>query len=115
MTTPPLSTALRAGAGTLIAQVLLQVLWHAWLVPASRPVLALAVLPLLPALWVGIDNPRRGVLIGGIVSLFYFCHGIVELFDGAARMPAAIEVSLSVAIVGALGWETRQRKRTTKG
>ncbi len=108
------SAALRAGAGALIAQILLQVFWHAWLVPAPRAALALALLPLLPALWVGIDNLRRGVLIGGIVSLFYFCHGIVELFDGTARVPAAIEVSLSVAVIGALGWDTRQRKRAVK-
>lgn len=114
MTTPPLSTAMRTGAGALIAQILLQVFWHAWLVPASRPALALAVLPLLPALWVGIDNLRRGVLIGGIVSLFYFCHGIVELFDGAARVPAAIEILLSVTVIAALGWDTRQRKRAVK-
>jgi uncharacterized membrane protein len=111
---PPQSAALRAGAGALIAQILLQIFWHAWLAPASRAALALALLPLLPALWVCIDNLRRGVLIGGIVSLFYFCHGIVELLDGAARVPAAIEIALSVAVVGALGWDTRQRKGATK-
>lgn len=112
--TSPTSTTLRAAAGALVAQVVLQVFWHAWLVPASRPALILAVLPLVPALWVGIDNLRRGVLIGGIVSLFYFCHGVAESLGNGSRLPAAIEIALSVAVVAALGWDTRQRKRAMR-
>lgn len=108
------SAALRAGAGALIAQILLQIFWHAWLVPASRPALALATLPLLPALWICFDNLRRGVLIGGIVSLFYFCHGVAELLGNGSRLPAAVEITLSVCVVAALGWDTRQRKRAAK-
>jgi len=109
--TSPASTALRFGAGALIAQLLLQAIWHAWLVPVPRAALALAVLPLLPGLWVCIRNLRRGVLIGGIVSLFYFCHGVVELLGASAsRLPAAAEVALAVAVIAALGWETRRRK-----
>jgi uncharacterized membrane protein len=112
--TSSLSAALRAGAGALVAQVLLQVFWHAWLAPASRPALALAVLPLLPALWTCIDNLHRGVLIGGIVSLFYFCHGAAELLGGGSDLPAAIEIVLSVAVVAALGWHARLHKRAIK-
>ena len=108
------SPALRFGAGALIAQLLLQMIWHAWFVPVPRPALALAVLPLLPGLWVCIRNLRRGVLIGGIVSLFYFCHGIAELLDrNSAQLPAAAEVALAIAVVAALGWETRRRKAAT--
>lgn len=114
--TLPASAALRSGAVALIAQLLLQIVWHAWLVPVSRPALALALLPLLPGLWVCLGNPRRGVLIGGIVSLFYFCHGVAELLGtGEPRLLAAIEVALAVAVVGVLGWETRQSKSSTKG
>jgi uncharacterized membrane protein len=114
--TSPTSGALRLGAAALIAQLVLQMAWHAWLIPASRPALALSVLPLLPGLWVCLRNLRRGVLIGGIASLFYFCHGVAELLGaGESRLPAAIEVVLAVAVVAALGWETRQRKAATGG
>ncbi len=113
--TSPASAALRFGAGALIAQLVLQIFWHAWLVPVSRPALALAVLPLLPGLWVCIRNLPRGVLIGGIASLFYFCHGVAELLGtDASRLPGAAEVALAVAVVAALGWDTRRRKRATK-
>lgn len=113
--TSPASAALRFGVAALIALLLLQIVWHAWLAPVSRPALALSVLPLLPGLWVCIRNLPRGVLIGGIASLFYFCHGVAELLGaGASRLPAAAEVALAVAVVAALGWDTRQRKRGQK-
>ena len=44
--------ALRAGAGALLAQLALQLAWHAWYAPQSRAALALSVLPLLPGLWI---------------------------------------------------------------
>jgi len=110
------SAALRIGAGILVAQLLLQIVWHAVLVPVSRPALALAVLPLLPGLWICIRNLPRGVLIGGIVSLFYFCHGIAELIGASpSHLPAAFEVALAVAVVAALGWATRKRNTVTRG
>jgi uncharacterized membrane protein len=113
--TSPASAALRFGAAALIAQLVLQFVWHAWLVPVPQPALALAVVPLLPGLWVCMRNLSRGVLIGGIVSLFYFCHGVVELLGaGASRLPAAAEVALAVAVVAALGWEIRSAKARKK-
>jgi len=113
--TSPASAALRFGAAALIAQLVLQFVWHAWLVPVPQPALALAVVPLLPGLWVCMRNLSRGVLIGGIVSLFYFCHGVVELLGaGAWRLPAAAEVALAVAVVAALGWEIRSAKARKK-
>ena len=106
--TLPASAALRVGAGTLVAQLMLQFAWHAWFAPVSQPALALAVLPLLPGLWVCIRNLPRGVLIGGIASLFYFCHGVVELLGGGtSRLFAGAEVALAVAVVAALGWQMR--------
>jgi uncharacterized membrane protein len=113
--TSPASAALRFGAAALIAQLVLQFVWHAWLVPVPQPALALAVVPLLPGLWVCMRNLSRGVLIGGIVSLFYFCHGVVELLGaGASRLPPAAEVALAVAVVAALGWEIRSAKARKK-
>ncbi len=113
--TSPASAALRFGAAALIAQLVLQFVWHAWLVPVPQPALALAVVPLLPGLWVCMRNLSRGVLIGGIVSLFYFCHGVTELLGaGTSRLPAAAEVALAVAVVAALGWEIRSAKARKK-
>jgi len=104
--------ALRVGAVAMLCQLALQLLWHAWLAPGSRADLAVAVLPLLPGIWIGLRNLRRGVLVAGIVSLFYFCHGIADLFgDPASRMPAAIEATLSVTLVLASYWDARGYRR----
>ena len=108
--------ALRFGAALLLAQLLLQLLWHGWLAPDSRAGLALAVLPLLPGIWIGLRNLRRGVLVGGIVSLFYFCHGVADWWSNpASRNLATIEVLLSLALIAALSWDARGYKRPEKG
>ena len=107
--------ALRAGAGALLAQLVLQFAWHAWHAPQSRAALALSVLPLLPGLWICRRNLRRGVLVGGIVSLFYFCHGIAELWMSASsRPPAALEVLLSLLVIAASYWDARGYRRPAK-
>ena len=111
--------ALRIGVGALLALLVLEIVWHAWwLPPAPRqywPTLALAVLPLLPGLWTALHNPRRGVLIGGIVCLFYFCHAISAIYgDPAARVPAALEIVLTLLVIGASGWDARHYKRPPK-
>lgn len=104
--------ALRVGAAALLAQLALQLFWHAWLVPQSRAALALGVLPLLPALWIRLRNLRRGVLIGGIVSLFYFAHGVAELWGSPSiRIVAAGETLLSLIVIGASYWDARGYRR----
>jgi uncharacterized membrane protein len=108
--------ALHVGLTALVALVLLQIAWHIWLVPAGNlhlaPALALFVVPLLPGLWVSMQNLRRGVLIGGIVCLFYFCHGVSLAYgDSDARLPALAEVLLSLVVIGALGWDARKYKK----
>ncbi len=104
--------ALRAGACALVAQVLLQLAWHAWLAPQSRAALALAVLPLLPPLWIARRNLRRGVLVGGIVSLFYFCHAVAEWWSPAGRHAAATaEIALSLAVIAGSFWDARGYRR----
>jgi uncharacterized membrane protein len=109
--------ALRFGAAMLLAQLVLQLIWHGWLAPGSRATLAVAVLPLLPGIWIGLHNLRRGVLVGGIVSLFYFCHGVADWWDGnaALRGLASIEVLLSLALIGALYWDARGYTRPGPG
>ena len=110
------TTALRIGACALLAQLALQLGWHAWLAPTSRATLALSALPLLPGLWVALHRLRRGVLIGGIVCLFYFCHGIATLWsDTALRAGAAVEIVLSVAVIASLYWDARHYRRDRAG
>lgn len=108
--------SLHVGACALAALLALQIAWHAWLLPAPRaqffPTLALAIAPLLPALWICLDNLRRGVLIGGIVCLFYFCHGISAAYsDPPARLLAYAEIALTLIVIGASGWDARHYKR----
>jgi uncharacterized membrane protein len=110
---------LHLGAIALAALVLLQIIWNGWLQPLSgthRWMLpALTILPLLPGLWICRRNLRRGVLVGGIVCLFYFCHGVALAWsDHAARLPALIEIMLSLSVIGALGWDARHYKRKPK-
>jgi uncharacterized membrane protein len=104
---------LRIGAAALLAQLALQLAWHGWIAPGSRATLVLAVLPLLPCLWIiSLRNLRRGVLVGGIVSLFYFCHAIADAWsDASLRGLAAMELLLSLTVFGVLYVDSRGYKR----
>ena len=107
-----MTAALRLALVALGAQLLLQLGWHAWLEPTSRAALALATLPLVPGLWIAAHNLRRGVLIGGIVSLFYFCHGVADLWDaGLARLLAIVEITLCLIVVGLLYADVRGARK----
>ena len=110
---------LHLGVAALVALLLLQILWHGWWYAAAParfwPTLALAVLPLLPGLWTSLTNLRRGVLVGGIVSLFYFCHGVSAAYaDPQLRAAAFAEIALTLLVIGASGWEARHDKRPPK-
>ena len=110
---------LHAGIAALAALLVLQIVWHAWLFPPPAaqhwPTLALAVLPLVPALLIAPGNLRRGVLVGGIVSLFYFCHGVSAAWDDApVRALACVEIVLTLIVIAAPGWDARHYKRPSK-
>ncbi|MBS0515857.1 MAG: DUF2069 domain-containing protein [Proteobacteria bacterium] len=113
-----MSPALRFAVVALAALLALQPLWHAWLAPPKPdllvPTLVLAITPLLLSLWIAAKSLRRGALIGGMVCLFYFSHGVAELWSGAApRWPALAETALALLVVFALGWEVRANKRAS--
>ena len=113
-----MSPALRVAIASLVALLALQPLWHAWLAPPKPgllvPTLVLAIAPLLLSLWIAAKSLRRGVLIGGMVCLFYFSHGIAELWSGAApRWPALAETVLALVVVFALGWDVRASRRAS--
>jgi uncharacterized membrane protein len=106
-TSEPLKPVYRVGLAAWAALVALQLLWHAWLVPPERMplalVLAITVLPLLLPL-TALRNVRRALLWVGVLSLFYFSHGIAEAWSSPAeRWLGLVEITLTVLLIGALG------------
>ena len=82
---------------------LLQVVWHAWLLPPARMPIAMALvfglLPLtIPLLYW--RTPARELLLAGMICLFYFCHGVAEAYAARGeRVFAAIEIALAVIVI----------------
>jgi uncharacterized membrane protein len=93
----------RVGFAAWGALALLQIVWHAWLLPPARMPVAAALLfglvPLaLPLLYW--RTPSRALLLAGMVCLFYFCHGVAEAYAAPAeRIFAGIEIALSVVVI----------------
>lgn len=111
----PILPVYRIGLAAWAALALLQVVWHGWLFPAqdmpSLLVLALTVIPLLLPL-LTLRDVRRALLWVGILSLFYFCHGVSEAWSAPGqRWLAWLEIVLTLTLIGTLGAGVR-RKRT---
>jgi len=93
----------RVGFAAWGALALLQIVWHAWLLPATRmPIsaaLLIALLPLaIPLLYW--RTPARALLLAGMICLFYFCHGVAEFYAAPAeRVFAGIEIVLAVIVI----------------
>lgn len=94
---------------------LLQIVWHAWLLPPVRmPIaatLAIGLLPLVVPLlyW---RRPPRALLLAGMISLFYFCHGVAEAWAAPGeRVFAWVELLLAVIVI--LGSARKPRRRST--
>lgn len=103
----PLRPVYRVGLAAWAALVVLQLIWHAWLLPPERMpltlVLAITVLPLLLPL-TALRNVRRALLWVGVLSLFYFSHGVAEAWSSPAeRWLGLVEIALTVLLIGALG------------
>lgn len=105
----------RIGFAAWGALALLQIVWHAWLLPPARmPVavaLAIALLPLaIPLLYW--RTPARALLLAGMVCLFYFCHGVAEAYAAPReRVLAWIELLLAVAVILACARMPRRRAK----
>ncbi len=116
----PALNADRIARASLIALVLLQVVWHGWLAPprVGPPALAvaLATLPWLPVIVATFRNLRRGVLWGGALALFYFSHGVAIAWSasGVERTLALAEVALTLLVIvppGVVAWRARRAAR----
>lgn len=113
----PMSTAIapiyRLGLLAWAALTALQFVWHAWLFPPQTLplwlLLAITVLPLLLPL-LAIRNVRRALLWVGILSLFYFCHGVSEAWSAPGeRVLAWLEIVLTVGLIAVLGAGVKRR------
>lgn len=109
-------TPIRCGVVAWAALLILQLVWHAWLLPPANGQIGLALaltLPplLLPMLALG-RGIKRSLLWVGIVSLGYFCHGVVVAWSvPSMRLAASVEIVLCVALIGTLAWIARRGKR----
>ncbi|MFC4764224.1 DUF2069 domain-containing protein [Dyella koreensis] len=97
----------RLGLAAWAGLLLLQLVWHGWLFPAQLMpvwlVLLITVVPLLLPL-LAIRDVRRALLWVGILSLFYFCHGIAEGWSSSSeRWLALAEIILTLLLIGTLG------------
>jgi uncharacterized membrane protein len=115
MSAKPIATTYRVGLAAWAALVVLQLIWHGWLFPAQTMpvwlVLAITVIPLLLPL-LAIHDARRALLWVGILSLFYFCHGISEAWSAPGeRWLAWIEIILTLTLIGTLGAGVRRKPR----
>ena len=109
-----LPTEQRLGLLAWAALIVLQLLWHGWLFPPQTIpvplVLAITVVPLLLPL-LAIRDPRRALLWVGILSLFYFCHGIAEGWSSSSeRWLALAEIMLTLLLIGTLGAGVRRKR-----
>jgi uncharacterized membrane protein len=112
----PLPKEQRLGLLAWAALVVLQLIWHGWLFPPQLMpiwlVLAISVIPLLLPL-LTIRDARRALLWVGILSLFYFCHGIAEGWSSSSeRWLALIEIILTLLLIGTLGAGVKRKQRS---
>lgn len=109
----PILTVYRVGLVAWALLLLLQLLWHGLLFPARQMpvwlVLAFTTVPLLLPL-LAIRDVRRALLWVGILSLFYFCHGVAEAWSSSdERWLALTEIVLTVGLIVMLGAGVRRR------
>jgi uncharacterized membrane protein len=105
----------RVGRAAWFALTGLQVLWHGLLArPDVMPawlVLAITVIPLLLP-FAALPDLRRALLWVGILSLFYFSHGVAEAWSTPAVLWLALaEIGLTLLLIVALGAGVKRTPR----
>jgi uncharacterized membrane protein len=103
----------------LIALCLLQPAWYLWLAPphSLSPWLALclALLPLSPVILLVLLRRPSALFWAGVISLLYFCHGVMEGWSVAElRWLGLTEALIAFVLVCAVGADGLQRRRAAK-
>ncbi|MCK7594327.1 DUF2069 domain-containing protein [Pseudomarimonas salicorniae] len=98
---------------------LLQPVWYLWLAPpASLPAwlaLSLALIPLAPVMVLLALGRPSALFWAGVVSLLYFCHGVMEGWTvPATRGLGLFEASIAFALVCAVGADGLHRRRAAR-
>ena len=114
---PGLPAEQRLGLLAWATLIALQPVWHAWLFPPlimpTWLVLLMTTVPLLLPL-LAVRDVRRALLWVGLLSLFYFSHGVAEAWSAAGQRWLALpEVLLTVLLIGLLGAGVKRRPDTT--
>jgi uncharacterized membrane protein len=112
----PIALTYRLGRAAWFALIALQGIWHGWLAPPQTIpvwlVVAITVIPLLLPLLALRRDLRRALLWVGILSLFYFCHGVAEVWSAPAERWLALgEIALTLLLIGALGAGVKRKPR----
>jgi uncharacterized membrane protein len=111
----PVPLPYKIGRIAWFALIALQVLWHGLLArPEHMPtwlVLAITAIPLLLPL-TALPDLRRALLWVGILSLFYFCHGVAEAWSlPTVKWLALAEIGLTLLLIVALGAGVKRKPR----
>ncbi len=94
--------------------------WNTWLIDRHQHTimgsLIIALVPLLlPLKAMGHGNPRAFIAVA-MLSLLYFMHGVVEVFEPGDNLPATLEIACSLlAFVGAVGYAHIARTQRADG
>jgi uncharacterized membrane protein len=103
----------------ILALAFLQPLWHLGLAPSNvLPPLWVTIalsLPILPGLVLALIGHRTAGFWGGLAALFYFSHGVMELWSNPGVTALAwAETLLSVALVVAASWRGLQARAAAR-
>lgn len=114
--TPAVAWTQRVAVASLLGLIFLGVLWELWLAPTGSGMLALKVLPLVPALP---GLLRRRLYTYRWVSLLvwlYFIEGVVRASGdrGLSAQLALLELVLTLTLFAACALHVRARLRNAK-
>jgi uncharacterized membrane protein len=104
-----MSARLLTGIG-IVLLFALPFAWHLAIDPPSTlppwVAVALHAAPMFPAFVLLLLRHRTAGFWGGVAALLMFCHGVMEAWTTpSARLPAWIEIALSVLLILASSWD----------
>ena len=103
-----MTPAARTNRGAVLGLLALHVAWNGaglW-GPSSRLALVGLALPLAVVAAMQFTARPSARFWSGVVALLTFCHGVTEAWtDPAARIPALVEIALSLLVIAGASWD----------